>query len=118
MKKILTFLFAGTTSILMSACYGVVSDYNDYGTDVEVTTIDTYGDPIPELKVTINCDNESKYGYTDDYGYVNLYVSENLNYCNLEIDDVDGEDNFGTYESETIPMNSSQTSYSVTMELE
>lgn len=69
MNRILTWLFAGTISILMSACYGVVEDYSgvNVNVNVSVNVKDSSDNPIAGLEVVSDC---SPYNgdVTNNYG--------------------------------------------------
>ncbi|MBN2694563.1 hypothetical protein JXR93_07860 [bacterium] len=119
MRKILSWLFAGTTSILMSACYGVVEDYNSKQIDVNVT--DTSNNPIPGLDVAIKCGSYVQSGdYTNNFGEAIITVddSRDLDSCNLIITDVDAEQNGGQFAEQIVPMSNSKVIYDVQMQLE
>lgn len=116
-RKKLSFLFAGSLSIVLAACYGAPSDHLDKEFSNNYTLQDEQNTPIPGLQtiVTSNSDTIFKQN-TDNKGqvYVRFDYEENLADYTLQVSDIDSEQNGGVFKTKEINLSESESK--ITME--
>ena len=115
-KKQITFLFAGSFSMVLAACYGMPVDMEYQKT---VRTVNELNEAIPGLQVQLTNNGERIFeDITDEYGDVNysdLKETESENDYKVIINDIDGEENGGLYETQVIDLDDTSNYYEVKM---
>jgi len=115
-KKQITFLFAGSFSMVLAACYGMPVDMEYQKT---VRTVNELNEAIPGLQVQLTNNGERIFeDITDEYGDVNysdLKETETENDYKVIINDIDGEENGGLYETQVIDLDDTSNYYEVKM---
>ena len=103
-RKILKYLIVGSLTTLISACYGVIIDFQEHFLR-RIKVRDTDGTPIPGLIVTLTDDINPivlAAEETDEAGEANLsfeyYPGESYKDLDLRVEDVDGQQNGGEFE--------------------
>jgi len=96
MKNILKVAATGSFTLLLAACYGVA--YMMEAKRGEVTVLNPYSDPIPDLELTLikNDFIETNLGTTDRLGQAHWEMDDYSDY-KLKIRDIDGTENGGPY---------------------
>ncbi|MBN2653169.1 MAG: radical SAM-associated putative lipoprotein [Spirochaetales bacterium] len=124
MKKLLTYLFAGSTTLILAGCYGVPYDIRPDGEKIDLKVTNGNGDPIPGLQLESRNSSYSISYYhnlikTNEEGNatIQFYDGDDLNSCSVVIYDIDGEANLGEFKEKTVEINSTDKSYDVEMEL-
>lgn len=116
-KKQIALLFAGSLSMVMAACYGMPVDMQYHKT---VKTVNDLNEAIPGLQVQLTNNGERILeDVTDEYGDVNysdLIETETENDYKVIINDIDGEENGGLYETQVIDLDDTSNYYEVKME--
>ncbi len=115
-KKQISFLFAGSLSMVMAACYGMPVDMEFQKT---VRAVNELNEAIPGLQVQLTNNGERIFeDITDEYGDVNysdLTEAGTDNDYKVIINDIDGEENGGLYETQVVDINDSTDYYEVNM---
>lgn len=121
LKKLLFFLSAGTYTLLLSACYGVMAETPfEKALEKDINAKDASSNPIPGLRVQYY-KNDSLYSQavTDTNGNASIHILiNNSSETNkFVIDDIDGTNNLGSFQSVTTNVNnSSDETINVTMQ--
>jgi hypothetical protein len=104
LKKPLNYLLTGSFSVVFAACYGAPVDLQN---PKRINAKDDNEQPIQGLKVTL-FENRKVLDeqFTNANGSVEFYLvqKEKYNYSAI-IEDIDGPDNLGQFESEEINLN-------------
>ncbi|MCF6366951.1 MAG: radical SAM-associated putative lipoprotein [Bacteroidales bacterium] len=114
-KKQITLLFAGSFSMVLAACYGMPVDMEYQKT---VRTVNEKNEAIPGLQVQLtNNGNRILEEVTGADGTINYSdLSENFeNDYKVIINDIDGEENGGFFETKVVDIVDSLNYYEVNM---
>jgi hypothetical protein len=120
-KKIAYFLIAGSFTLVISACYGVVAPVaNMIGTSKKIKANDINRRPIPGLQVVLYKESDSQNtNFTDtngiaqvsfDYDHIRYKISD----YNIKISDIDGTNNGGNFQPREITL-SDNNEYDLTL---
>lgn len=115
LKKALIFLTTGSFAVVLAACYGVpVEDM--YYKLIKAQTPD--GEPIQGLEVVISKNRMPLDTLvTNEMGESQFELMETGSYgYNVTINDVDGPENGGLFESQTLPIDNENYEYQVVMQ--
>lgn len=105
LKKSLAYILTGSFTVILAACYGSPISM-DYTKTIKAT--DENNNPISGLKVTLKKNNtDIDSSLTNSYGTVDF---TNVNYdtigYQIKIQDVDGEENLGSFKDTLFDLNS------------
>lgn len=115
-RKHLALLFAGSLSMVMAACYGMPVDMQN---DVTIKTVNAQNEAIPGLKIVMTNNGEHVYDeLTNESGYVYYpgLVEDTDNDFQFSVEDVDGDQNGGSYLKQVIDVTYRDSEYTVTMQ--
>lgn len=114
-RKHLALLFAGSFSMVLAACYGMPVDMQN---EVSVKAVNEQNEAIPGLKVVMTNNGEHVYDeLTNESGFVyypGLTENEENDY-QFMIEDIDGDQNGGTYLKQVVDVTEYDKEYIVTM---
>lgn len=115
-KKQISLLFAGSLSMVMAACYGMPVDMEYQKT---VRTVNELNEAIPGLQVQLTNNGERIFedltNESGDVNYSDLKEFENDNDYKVIINDIDGEENGGLFETQVVDIEDSSNFYEVKM---
>ena len=115
-KKQISLLFAGSFSMVLAACYGMPVDMEYQKT---VRTVNELNEAIPGLQVQLTNNGERIFeDVTDENGdvyYSDLTEAETENDYKVIINDIDGEENGGLYNTQVVDISDYIGYYEVKM---
>ena len=115
-KKQISLLFAGSFSMVLAACYGMPVDMEYQKT---VRTVNELNEAIPGLQVQLTNNGERVFeDISNEYGDVNysdLTETGTDNDYKVIINDIDGEENGGLYETQVVDIDDNSNYYEVNM---
>jgi putative lipoprotein (rSAM/lipoprotein system) len=113
-KKSLLWIVSGTASVLLTACYGVMSMADCF--NKKITVIDSAGNPIEGLEITFS-DNDGNIdvAYSDKDGKAEMFFCTYDDKVNVKVVDIDGEEN-GEFKEQELVVSSRDNSEEIVME--
>jgi hypothetical protein len=114
-QKNLKWLFTGSFTMVLAACYGMPVDMQ---TNYDVLATDTLNQAIPGLKMTLfNNGNQVSEDISDTDGkvYYSRLKEDAANNYTVKIEDIDGTENGGSFAASEIDIVAEQFSYTVKM---
>ncbi len=114
-KKSLLWIASGTVSVILTACYGVNSMAECFSK--KVTIIDSEGNPIKGLDVTLYTDyySDPYTERTDDAGVVEMIFCSENSKVTVEVFDVDEDEN-GEFKEKTVIFSADDNPETIVME--
>jgi hypothetical protein len=115
-RKHLALLFAGSFSMVLAACYGMPVDMQN---DVTIKTVNEQNEAIPGLKIVMSNNGEHVFDdVTNDLGYVYYpgLTEDSQNDYQFLVEDIDGDQNSGSYLKQVIDVIDNKSEYIITMQ--
>jgi hypothetical protein len=113
-KKSLLWIVSGTASVLLTACYGVMSVADCF--NKKITVVDSAGKPIKGLEITFSdVDGNIDVTYSDKYGDAEMFFCTYDNRVKVRIVDIDGEEN-GEFKEKEILVTRDDKTETIVME--
>jgi len=113
-KKSLLWIVSGTASVLLTACYGVMSVAECF--NKKITVIDSAGNPIEGLEITFSDSSGNiDVTYSDKKGNADMFFCTYSQRVKVRVVDIDGEKN-GEFKENEIFISPDDDSHEIVME--